>query len=367
MAGLHLGCCVSAHGLGHAARTAAVIQALAALLPLQCTVVSRVPAWFFRTTLPCPFSHHPWQTDVGLVQESALHEDLPATVRALAGFYPLRRQRVARLASLFAGCDLVLCDIAPLGIAAARRAGVPSVLLENFTWDWLYEGFLEQCPQIRPFLALFRDLYRQADYHLQATPVCAPGPCDLRVGPIARRVGSGREAVRSRLGVRADRPLVLVSLGGVGLAGVDLRLPDDGTFYLVAGQGATVRTQANVRLLAPDSGLDHPDLVAACDAVIGKVGYSTLAEIYRARVPFGYVQRQGFRESGPLVSFIHQEMAGLEISEQELTAGGLVAKIPALLALTPPPCRLPDGAGECAAFLAGLPGGQGRPGGQRRG
>jgi len=357
MSGLRLGCCVSAHGFGHAARTAAVLHALAELAPVHCTVVSQVPLWFFQSSLPCPFIQYLWQTDVGLVQPSALREDLPGTVRELARFYPLRQEQVARVAEVFAGCDLVLCDIAPLGISAARQAGVPSVLLENFTWDWLYEGFLARCAELRPFLSCLRELKGQADYHIQAIPVCAPGPCDLLAGPIARQIRSRRAAVRQMLGVAAGQRLVLVSLGGLGMAGVNLRLPDDGrdTLYLVAGQGPKAQAQQHVRFLPLDSGLDHPDLVAACDAVIGKAGYSTLAEVYRARVPFGYIQRQGFRESGPLVGFIRQEMAGLEITEQELADGGLAAKIPSLLSLTPPPSRLPDGAGQCAEFLAALP------------
>jgi hypothetical protein len=357
MSALRLGCCVSAHGFGHAARTAAVLQALAQLTPVHCTVVSQVVPWFFRNSLPCPFIQYPWPVDVGLVQQSALREDLPATVRALAKFYPLRQEQVARVAAVFAGCDLVLCDIAPLGIAAARQAGVPSVLLENFTWDWLYEGYLEECAEFRPFLSCLRELYQQADYHIQATPLCAPGPCDLLAGPIARRIRTGRAEVRERLKVAAGQRLVLISLGGLGMTGVCLRLPDNGgdTLYLVADRGGNGQKRKHILFIPPDSSLDHPNLVAACDAVIGKVGYSTLAEVYRAQVPFGYIRRQGFRESEPLAGFIRQEMAGLEISEKDLAAGGLAELLPELFALAPPPCRLPDGSKQCAEFLAALP------------
>ena len=136
------------------------------------------------------------------------------------------------------------------------------------------------------------------------------------------------------------------------MAGVSLSLPDDGgdILYLVAGQETGAEAGKHVRFLPPDSGLDHPDLVAASDAVIGKAGYSTLAEVYRAQVPFGYIRRHGFRESEALVSFIRQEMAGQEIAEQELANDGLAVRIPALLALVPPPSRLPDGAASAPLF-----------------
>jgi hypothetical protein len=38
---------------------------------------------------------------------------------------------------------IVVADIPPLAVAAAERAGIPSVALANFTWDWIYRGFPE--------------------------------------------------------------------------------------------------------------------------------------------------------------------------------------------------------------------------------
>ena len=32
-------------------------------------------------------------------------------------------------------------DIPPLAIAAAHAAGIPSIAIGNFTWDWIYEGY----------------------------------------------------------------------------------------------------------------------------------------------------------------------------------------------------------------------------------
>ena len=201
-----LGCCISGHGFGHAARTLAVMEALADRLDLHCTVATTVPEWFFRGSYHGSLSYHHLQTDVGLVQRSPLEEDVPATIRALAGFYPLRSSHLDRLALIFADCDLVLCDIAPAGIMAARQTGVPSVLLENFTWDWIYEGY-RRCTHLRPYAQLIRDLFSQADYHIQCLPVCAPAENDMLVGPVARKVRSGREGVRQRLSLAKIRKL----------------------------------------------------------------------------------------------------------------------------------------------------------------
>ena len=39
------------------------------------------------------------------------------------------------------GARLVVGDIPPLAFAAAAAAGIPSIAIGNFTWDWIYEGY----------------------------------------------------------------------------------------------------------------------------------------------------------------------------------------------------------------------------------
>ncbi|HHO48075.1 MAG TPA: hypothetical protein ENN06_06440 [Desulfobacteraceae bacterium] len=351
-----LGCCVSAHGLGHSARVAAVLEALADLLDVEAVIATTAPEGFFRSSFSGAMTYHHLRTDVGLVQRTALQEDIPATIRELGDFYPLRREYVNGLADLFAACDLILCDIAPAGIAAARKIGIPSVLVENFTWDWIFEGYSRTWPELRPYISMFRELYAQADYHVQAVPVCAPRRCDLRTGPVARRLRRSPDAVRRMLQLEPGRKVVLVSMGGEGMGGIGIRWPREAReiVFLVPGAQNLPRPPDNLHILPADSRLHHPDLAACCDAVIGKAGYSTIAEVYQAGVPFGYIERPGFPESGPLVRFVREEMRGIEITGQDLLSGGFGRILAKLLSLGRLPPRRADGADRCAAFLAGL-------------
>ncbi|TNF77411.1 MAG: hypothetical protein EP299_04745 [Acidobacteria bacterium] len=135
---------VSPHGFGHAARSVAVMEALRALRPdTRIEIFTTVPAWFFEDSGLSPITLHPVLTDVGLVQTSSLEEDPAATARALADFLPFTDGRVTRLAETVeaAGCRLLVTDISPLGPAVAARAGIPGVLVESFTWDWIYRGY----------------------------------------------------------------------------------------------------------------------------------------------------------------------------------------------------------------------------------
>lgn len=351
-----VGYCITSHGFGHAARSIAVMEALSRLVNVHFTLAGMVPEWFFRSSYSGPFSTYPVQTDVGLVQVSAMEVDLPATVRELHDFYPLRRERLDKLAAIFSDCHLVISDIAPIGISAARLAGVPSVLIENFTWDWIYEGYLAACPELNKFTGIIKELYRKADYHIQAGPVCNRSNCDLLTAPVARKVRNTRGSVRRKLEVGKGEHLVLVSMGGEGIRHLPVeRLRDcTDTIFLVPRMRGTVAEQENLRFLPDNSGFFHPDLVAASDAVIGKVGYSTLAEVYHAGVPFGYVRRRDFRESGPLVQFIDENMSGIEITAEEFINGNWIAVLPELFSMKPTAGAKVNGADQCADLIASL-------------
>ena len=159
---------VSPHGFGHAARASAVITAL----QRQCDqfhfeIFTKMPTWFYTESGVMNFEYHDLLTDIGMVQKNALVEDVHQTVEALNSLLPFAPQLIDRLAGQLveAGCRLVVCDIAPLGIAVAKAAGIPSVLIENFTWDWIYEVYIEQAPEIADHAAYLQALFDSADYH----------------------------------------------------------------------------------------------------------------------------------------------------------------------------------------------------------
>ena len=58
---------------------------------------------------------------------------------------------------------LVVSDAPPLGCAAAAAAGIPSVVITNFTWDWIYEGYAAHLAGAPELLPAIRTAYRQAD------------------------------------------------------------------------------------------------------------------------------------------------------------------------------------------------------------
>ena len=87
---------------------------------------------------------------------------------------------------------------------------------------------------------------------------------------------------------------------------------------------------------------------------MGKVGYSTLAEVYHGGVPFGYIKRPHFQESEILAAYIQKHMNGIAIGEKEFEEGTWVSHLSELLALSSIQRRGPNGAEQVARFAYGL-------------
>jgi UDP:flavonoid glycosyltransferase YjiC (YdhE family) len=349
---------ISPHGFGHAARAAATMNALHAQDPaLHFEIFTRVPRWLFQDSVREQFTYHPLLTDVGLAQESALNEDLPQTLRRLQEFFPFDAAHVAQLAQRVARlkCKLVMCDIAPLGIAVARAAGVPSVLVENFTWDWIYAGYARYEARFQKHIAYLRGMFKSADYHIQTEPVCQPRDCDLVTRPVSREPRTPARQIRAQLGIPPRARVVLITMGGTQSAQqhafLDRLTQIRHVRFIVSGNSRRAKSRDNLILLPPRSAFYHPDLVNASDAVIGKAGYSTVAEAYRAGIPFGYISREKFREAKTMARFIETEMRGYEISAADFENGRWIARLDDLLTMPRLERRDPNGAEQIAQFI----------------
>ncbi len=352
---------ITPHGFGHAARASAIMAALLEKVPtLHFDVYTKVPFWFFADSVSAgAFTYHDLQTDIGVVQETPMQEDLPATIRALDAFLPFDPGLVQSLADELRaqGDELAICDISPLGIAIAAAAGIPSILVENFTWDWIYTGYLGVEPRFEPHIRYLRNVFQSAKLHIQATPMCAPDPSALLVtDPIGRAPLTPASEIRRRLNIPEGDRMVLLTMGGISERFQFLdKLPSLKGIHLVIPGGSSVpQFTSQLALLPHHSSFYHPDLIHASDAVIGKAGYSTIAEAYHAGVPYGFVIRQGWRESGPLAEFIQGRMPALEISAEQFETGDLGAAISALLSLPTRWRSEPDGSGQAADYILSL-------------
>jgi len=351
---------ISPHGFGHAARAAAVMLSLQDHLPeVHFDIFTRIPEWFFEESLLRNYTCHDVLTDVGLVQSTPMVEDLTATLDMLGKFIPFDQHILDLLcAQLYAlGTRLVICDISPLGIAVAQQAHIQSILIENFTWDWIYEGYLPNEIGFNRFIPFLQELFAASTYHIQTAPICRPVvKHDLLTLPVSRKPNITPDQIREALHIPDHQPMVLITMGGI---------PDRYSFlqqltklssisFVIPGSVPAIEHSKNLILLPHHSNFYHPNLIHTCDTAIGKAGYSTIAEAYAAGVPFGYVCRPGFRESGPLTDFIRREMKGMEITPNDFESGAWIDQLSWLLTLPRIQRPGPNGADQISRFLISL-------------
>jgi UDP-N-acetylglucosamine:LPS N-acetylglucosamine transferase len=345
---------ISPHGFGHAARAASIMEALAQIAPsFQFDIFSTVPRWFFAKCNSFAFQYHRLLTDIGLVQQTPFQEDLRATVQKLKKLLPFKASRIAAAAETIRRlkCKLVICDIAPMGIRVAEAAGVPSVLIENFTWDWIYRGYATE--GLKKFDAYLQTIFAEATFHIQTQPICQSADVDFTAGPASRKPKNPSRPTRLRLGLSESCKVVVITAGGVPkrYGFIDKLKDQTDIHFIIPGAGSVEEIQDNLILLPENSAYFQPDLINAANAVIGKAGYSTIAEVYHAGVPFGYVARSDYRESKPLVDFIEKNIKGFAISESEFETGMFVRHLEKLLEISTIQRNLANGADQIAAYI----------------
>lgn len=350
---------ISSHGLGHAARAAAVMEAIYDRNPsIRFEIFTLAPEWFFKETLSGAFKYHAIRTDVGLAQRTPFHEDLSDTLTDLDAFFPFSPEAIQPIARRLKenGCCLVLCDISPMGICAGTEARIPSVLVENFTWDWIYQAYSDAEPKFLPHIQYLKTIFAEADYHVQTEPVCCYQDTDLTALPIARKPRSAVSRIRQNLGIDAQRPVVHITMGGIPqqyTIGEALKAHPD-LIFIISGSGQTLESDGNVFTLPYHSTFYHTDIIHAADLVIGKAGYSTLAEVYYAGIPFIFVKRPMFRESAVISKFVRTHMHGMDITLEQFERGEWIGDLRRLLQKPVVSRTKPTGADQVAEFIFGL-------------
>lgn len=348
---------VSGHGFGHAARSGQLIERLVSLRgDLEIRLRTSAPPQLF----PDLGAALRWEwccLDTGVRERTPLQIDVPATREALRNFR-------AGSASLLAAetrymrdqaVRLIVADVSYLAPAVARAAGIPAILVGNFTWDWIYEPFLQAVDDqsLRHWLA---DGYRQADVLLRL-PFHHPVRHVRRVVDVpllGRRSRRTREEIRDQLGLRDEsRPVILAGMrGGLPEAILERVARENGDLLFLCLQDTVPRCRDNLRPVTIDSQMTFPDLLSVSDAIVSKLGYGVVSEAIANRTRILWPARQGFREDEIIAAELPQHVPAEEIPVADFLTGAWRAHLHGLLQ-QPMPATVPDTSGNeaCAQFI----------------
>ncbi|HEY7292040.1 MAG TPA: hypothetical protein VH583_19550 [Vicinamibacterales bacterium] len=336
---------ISGHGLGHSSRSIEVMREIRARDPLaEITVRTAAPRWIFESAAPRGVVYEHLVTDTGVVQDDSLSLDEDATARAAAAFDDRFADLVDEEARLLRDRrpDVVIGDVPPVASAAAHRAELASVVVANFTWDWIlgiYSAFDRFAPRA---IRTMGDAYAKTTLALRL-PLhggFSTTPAVRDIPLIARTSLRGRAETRRLLKLADDRVVVLSSFSGFGL---DLPIADlerSGDFVLLAPEKE------------PPAGLRYEDLVAAADVVVSKPGYGIVSECAANGTALLYSSRGNFVEYDLLVREMPRFLRCRFIPQDDLRAGRWTEHVRAVLAQPKPATRARvDGAAIAAAAI----------------
>ncbi|KAI0072755.1 hypothetical protein K474DRAFT_1667435 [Panus rudis PR-1116 ss-1] len=131
----------SGHGYGHATRVSAFACHLLNLdIQPIVHIVSSAPKHVFADSIALGALYRNAHIDPVIVQPLAYRVDRQKSVDVLRSFLQSKDRKVAEERDwlLAIEADCVLSDAAFLGCAAANEAGIPSVLITNFSFDSVY-------------------------------------------------------------------------------------------------------------------------------------------------------------------------------------------------------------------------------------
>jgi L-arabinokinase len=330
---------VTGHGYGHATRALGMIAEL--LVRGACVeIVSAMQPTFFLESI-CKehlsrVTTHTRMLDSGALQVDPLTMDVQGTLEAYRVNVHERRDELLDSETAFlieSRPDVVLVDATALACSAARRANIPSILITNFTWDNIYVSMVaDSLPASSQ--GLYDDMLRlietdvsSASLYLQLPGIMAPPQSFegrvIKAPLICRSPKLDRETVRRGLLIPLETSVVVYGFGGQArqegdLVLVDEMLPAGWMCVVLMGQGLELPSS---RFIGLGRDVFVPDLLAASDCMLGKLGYGTASECLLTGTPLIYIERKDWPEEQPLQSLMEGHGASIKMPKADFTAG----------------------------------------------
>ncbi len=346
---------ISAHGLGHLAQMAPVLNALKGIVPsLRVTVRSAIPRERLALRITGKFAHVPEARDFGFVMHNAVDINLVASAQRYRDFHSDWPHRVAVEADWLRHheFDALVSNVAYLPLAAAEVVGIPAVGLSSLNWADMFARYLGHEAGAAKIHSQILAAYNAGKAFLRVTPGLPMADLQRRhdIAPIATVGRRDRSRVANLLSLDQRDRWLLLAMGGMGF-----RLPVDkwpqvpGVNWLIPGEWQIVREDVRCFDLP---GLDFTDLLASVDAVVTKPGYGTFAEATCAGIPILYLERNDWPETPHFAAWLGVHSRSEVMTRERLLAGNFIDDLHRLWSEPAPPAPPANGADQAAQWLA---------------
>ncbi|KAE9588968.1 putative L-arabinokinase [Lupinus albus] len=317
---------VTGHGFGHATRVTEVVRHLI-LAGHDVHVVTGAPDFVFTSEIQSPrLIIRKVLLDCGAVQADALTVDRLASLEKYSETAVKPRASILEIETEWLNsirADLVVSDVVPVACRAAADAGIRSVCVTNFSWDFIYAEYVMAAGiHHRSIVWQIAEDYSHCEFLIRLPGYC-PMPAfrdAIDVPLVVRRLHKSAKEVRKELGIDNGVKLVILNFGGQP-SGWKLKedyLPE-GWLCLVCGASESEDLPPNFKKLAKDA--YTPDIIAASDCMLGKIGYGTVSEALAYKCPFVFVRRDYFNEEPFLRNMLEHYQCGVEMIRRDLLTG----------------------------------------------
>ncbi|KAK4389063.1 L-arabinokinase [Sesamum angolense] len=357
---------VTGHGFGHATRVVEVARHLI-LAGHDVHVVTGAPDYVFTTEIESPrLFLRKVLLDCGAVQADALTVDRLASLEKYSETAVVPRDTILAtevkwLKSIKA--DLVVSDVVPVACRAAADAGIRSVCHQfqicydhlNLigSWDFIYAEYVMAAGHHhRSIVWQIAEDYSHCEFLIRLPGYCPmPAFRDAIDVPLVVRLHKSRDEVRRELGIADDVKIVILNFGGQSnkysyfmiLGCISLNnitwsnlqpsgwtLKEDylphGWLCLVCGASESLELPANFMKLAKDA--YTPDMIAASDCMLGKIGYGTVSEALAYKTLWRRVAARILQDTATGKNYTSDKLSGARRLRDAIVLGYQLQRVP---------------------------------------
>ncbi len=349
----HIWLALSAHGYGHLAQVAPVVNALRDHIPeLRLTVQTELPETLLADRLAGPLRRVVLAGDVSLPMRGPTAVAWDEVIAAVLAFHEDWPQRLDAQAALLRADlpDCVLADVPYLPLVVAAHLGVPAVAFCSLNWADILHAHRQAALALGAPIAVMREAYQGVSCFIQPAPSMPMPWIDRRhgVGPVAQVGGSRRTELLREFGLPPSVRFGVVSLGGIADTGVAHWPELEGVHWIVPDGWSLRRAD-----LHPVGSLPYPfrDVLASADLLVTKPGYGSYVEAACLGLPVISVARDDWAETPYLDAWLQCHVPLRSISLADFRAGRLAAEVAELLAAPRARAIEPTGIGETVNLL----------------
>lgn len=268
---------ITNHGYGHASRNVPIMEELIKRGNKIYVKSDDIRIDFLKRNLS-DYNNIQYYDDiceVGLILEAGRMKPDVETMRLAIEDDKKKWPEIIERESLFIKnnrIQLVVSDTVAVGIRAAKRAGVKSIIVGNFDWALIYSAYYK-----KEIWNHYLESYKMAEmaiwYELHNKKIDCHNENCVEASLLSRSIDYSEA---ERIKESYDRPIVFVSLGGS--AALEKKIDVSNLEYeFIVTQGLNLCGD-NVHVLPSDM-INTMDYIAASKYVISKGGWSTVAEI----------------------------------------------------------------------------------------